>query len=270
MTGLGCRGHRQPGPPLGVGGGGRRPRRQWGPAIGLGWSSGTERTPFASARMPPSTSLGRSSDPGSVSGPVRARSCDAHDHRLGAHRHPDTPEPEGHRGNVAAQLQDLRDPERPWVDAQHTVVLGGATPGRGRARPDPAGPDRRRDGPRGQLGDPSDPGGRRIGLEQTTAVGVSHIDSMGSGATPWGPKSRRRRAMTLSVFGSILTSQPAWSATQTAPWPKAMLCGLPRPERLPTTWLVAGSSLDTEPLRLRSSSLPVQTKPPPKVTTDPK
>jgi hypothetical protein len=68
----------------------------------------------------------------------------------------------------------------------------------------------------------------------------------------------------------ILTSQPAWSATQTAPWPKAMLCGLPRPVRLPTTWLVAGSILDTEPVWLRSSSLPVQTKPPPKVTTDPK
>jgi hypothetical protein len=48
-----------------------------------------------------------------------------------------------------------------------------------------------------------------------------------------------------SVRGSILTSQPVWSATHTAPVPKAMLWGLPKTSGRPTRWLVPGSSLDT-------------------------
>src|SRR5215207_8030469 len=103
------------------------------------------------------------------------------DHLPGLQRRPQAPEAEGHRGDIAADMEPLDDGERGRIDVNHAVVLRRFVfPDSGGARPDRASPNRRVDGPDGQPPDAPDRGGLGISLQQPTAVRVGH-----RGAAPW-------------------------------------------------------------------------------------
>jgi hypothetical protein len=190
----------------------------------------------------------------------------------GLQRRPKAPEAKGDRGHIAPDMEPLSDGKRRGIDANYLVVLRRFVfPDSRGAGPDRASPDRRVDGPDGQPLDAPDRGGLGIGLQQAAAVRIGHIDTSVGDHDPVRTKVQALSSDDLERGRSILTSQPAWSATHSAPWPKAMLCGLPRTSGLPTTRLVLGFSFETvAPPWYRSSSLPVQTEPAPNARTEPK